>query len=308
MQVVLKWTSVESIAFAPQGGVVVATYDESTGAEVNYLAGACVRLHQSKKRISCVACGPQGTFVAAGVGRSVKVWRATDGKPVSQMIVPGWVNQVGFSPDGRLLAATGVLESPSPTRGKGMAALWDLDGASQPNHFTVPLERIRHDCLGSQNLFSMASGLAFAPDGKDIALAAGQQVRIWRGGLTVRCTIRHGARVRAVAYSPDGSLLATAVGGQVFLRDTDFRNTGRPRRILSHSQPIQGFAFLPDGDCLLTAANDRLVRLWNVHTGHLLACYDWKMTSIRAVAVSPDGMIAAAAGDGENALVVWDLD
>src|SRR5207247_431158 len=60
--------------------------------------------------------------------------------------------------------------------------------------------------------------------------------------------------------------------------------------------------FSPDGKTLATT--DRILRLWNVHTGRLSHAFEVKSQAIRSMAFSPDGrMIAAGCSDAVVRLV-----
>jgi hypothetical protein len=56
----------------------------------------------------------------------------------------------------------------------------------------------------------------------------------------------------------------------------------------------------------VTAGEDRLVKTWDAGSGKELAAFAWGVGRLRAVACAPDGLTAAAAGEGR--VVVWDLD
>jgi hypothetical protein len=49
------------------------------------------------------------------------------------------------------------------------------------------------------------------------------------------------------------------------------------------------------------------VRLWDPVNVRCLACYDWQIGKGFAVAIAPDGMTAACAGE-KGGIVLWDLD
>ena len=63
----------------------------------------------------------------------------------------------------------------------------------------------------------------------------------------------------------------------------------------------------PDGRHLLQVSADRTVRVLDVATGRLVKDYAWSAGCLNAVAVSPDGLLAACGGTGGK-VVVWDLD
>ena len=114
--------------------------------------------------------------------------------------------------------------------------------------------------------------LAWQPGGGQIALGGYKEVRIVDAASSrVLATLPdHADAVRAVAFSRDGKLLAAAGGlparkGEVKIWDVAARTVSAT--ITGHSDCIYAAAFSPDGATLATASYDKLIKLWDVHSG-----------------------------------------
>jgi WD40 repeat protein len=65
-------------------------------------------------------------------------------------------------------------------------------------------------------------------------------------------------------------------------------------------------AYTPDGHNLIAAGEDGRARVWDLVMARWTKVFRWKVGAIYAVAISPDGMTAAAGGAKD--IVVWDLE
>jgi WD40 repeat protein len=65
-------------------------------------------------------------------------------------------------------------------------------------------------------------------------------------------------------------------------------------------------AFTPDGQLLLVN-NESTITVWETETWHARASLDWGMGEAKCLAISPNGLVAAAAGYAGE-IVIWDLD
>jgi WD40 repeat protein/tRNA A-37 threonylcarbamoyl transferase component Bud32 len=191
------------IQFSPDGRTLAAggekgtvkLWDVASGKEVSPLQG-----HTGAAR--CVAFDPDATFLASGGDdKSVHLHNLAAGSS-RKLAVPGAVNALAFSPDGRTLAA--VTDAPAAT-----VRLWDLQSGRETSW---------------QGHTGHVLGLAFCPSAPLLATCAEDgTVRLWNltggdPGARIIGPGPFGGPVRAVAFTPDGRYLATAnANGTVYL-------------------------------------------------------------------------------------------
>jgi tricorn protease-like protein len=155
------------------------------------------------------------------------------------------------------------------------------------------------------------TAVAFSPDGRTLATAAGEpgapgEIKLWEVATgRERLSLRgHVDLVTALAFSPDGAVLASAGGvpgrkgegwaaGEVKLWEAD---TGRERSAFQgHAGLITGLAFSPDGKRLATASEDHTAVLWDVAGAREAATLKGHAAGLTAVAFSPGGKLLATA-------------
>lgn len=218
------------------------------------------------------------------------------------------------------LLITGKASPAMPLNGKKLADAdietirkWIDAGAKPPAPGEVVAKRgpVIPDIKPRVAVKPLISALAFAPDGKLLALGTFQQVRLVEpeSGKVVGTLPGEADDVRSIAFSHDGKLLAAAGGlaarsGEVKIWDVEKR--AELRTINGHTDSIYSVAFAPDGKSIATSSYDKLIKLWDVDTGKEIRTLKDHIDAVYALAFTPDGkrLVSASADRGVK---VWDV-
>jgi WD40 repeat protein/cytochrome c-type biogenesis protein CcmH/NrfG len=192
-----------------------------------------------------------------------------------------WATQVQYTPDGRQIVSAGL---------DGRVRVWDARTG----------QTVRE--LRAKETKAVLS-LAIAPDGHTVAVGEdGGVVRLWdvQKGEVSRQLKADAKLVNAVAYSADGKLLA-AGGSEGKVRVWAMNVDSAPLELNPQAGDIVSLAFVPNSDVLaigsLTRQDRRVggeIGAWSLKTRERV----WQFKgspALRALAVSPDGKMIAAA-------------
>src|SRR5262245_52757685 len=233
--------------------------------------------------------GTAGGVASGSWDGKVLIWDASSGHVAHTLDgQAGFVHDVAFSPDGKLLASA---------HARGDVVFWDpLSGRV--------LRRIH--AHGYE-----AVGVAFSPDGTLLATAGGRDhtAKVWEVAsgkeafaLEMEASQRARGRIWSIAFSPDGKLLATVGHGNV---------TGTASVLIwdavtgKYLRPLEGQAgrncsvafspLSPHGQWIASCGWDETVRVWEVTTGKELRLRGHAGPAL-SVTFSPDGRRLASCG------------
>ena len=248
-----------SIDYNPQGSLLAVGH--RFGSEATGFAGSVdiwrVSNWQSlgpilgsKEAVNEVAFSPNGKSLASAfIGplydtNRVVFWDAVNWE-ISRTLETGAIQNIAFSPDGKLLAIS-------------------------PDRYAVEIYRLLDGEL-LQTLHTSFTGavnaLVFSPDGSRLATGHYDgEIRLWNP-LTreLLSTLQTNSVVESLAFNQDGTILASGLGipaNHLILWDTEI---AQPVRTLDmHTHPIVSLAFSPDGRTLASGSYDGNVWLWGV--------------------------------------------
>jgi WD40 repeat protein len=155
-----------------------------------------------------------------------------------------------------------------------------------------------------------ALAIAFAPDGKSLALGGDDPDITWcdlgsKGtGRPLGMSIH---QTSALAFAPDGRTLAATsyLSDQIILWDLAARR--ERTRLRGHSSPVLSLAFSPDGRSLASGGRwDQALIVWDLATGGRRLRLE-APGPVPALAYSPDGSLLASASSAfEHSVRIWD--
>lgn len=159
---------------------------------------------------------------------------------------------------------------------------------------------------------SMASNIAFSPDGEMVASAWGSgisqpqtgvgEINIWRvsDGSLIRTIIKNEQYIHGLAFSPMGDLLASNASGRIKIwRVSDGQLM---QSINIDSSGSVSLVFSPDGQMLASLSGS--ISLWNVSTGDLIRIVGESDDFPTDFAISPNGEYLAL-DSGQGTLKLW---
>lgn len=249
-----------------------------------------------RQPVTALAYSPDGKQIAVATSGQIEIKASLRGAARRVLNgLPGKVNAVHFSPDGRhLIAATGI------TGLSGVAQLWQVNDGAMVREFGGHRD----------SLFDAE----FSPDGRVLATAGYDRViRLWQvdDGKLLRAIAVHNGAIFDLAFDPSGKVLASASADQT----VKLWRVSDGTRLDTLNQPqgeLNAVRFTPDGQHILAAGADKRIHLWRFVSREAPALNPVVLSrfaheaAITAMSLTPDGrhLITAAA---DRTLKLWSV-
>ncbi|MBX3747113.1 MAG: protein kinase [Verrucomicrobiae bacterium] len=241
------------------------------------------------------AVSQDGRYVAAADKFEVSLWDLGSRRQVASLAIPDespLADDMAFDPQGKILAV--------PVTDLGIR-LWNLE-TMKPMAPVLPFTP------------RFAHGLAFSPDGRWLAIAAGQrygdgipgEVRIWdTSNWQLRLTLA-GVRdwLTRVKFSPDGKWVA-ASGSGGFVKVWEAATGREVFELPGLSGIVFGLCFSPDGQAMAAGDSWGMIRLWEVGSWEERQTWHGHDRLIHRLAFSPDGQQLASCSI-DRTIKLWD--
>ncbi|TBU51347.1 WD40 repeat-like protein [Dichomitus squalens] len=241
----------------------------------------------------------------------------------------GEVWDLAFSPDGRRLASAGD---------DGTVAIWDISGSSRQVATLEGHPASVIDCtwssdgryIASQDTDSLVrlwDGQTFqplpldgankttyvkplfSPDSQWLLFHERRGCGVWnvvsRTYLALRLQLEGKNKYPiTAAFNPSSTNVAVGYDNGI-IRVWDLANSGEPL-LLQAYEPlwVRDVAFSPGGQLLLSASDDKTIKVWDARTGGLVQSLEGHEDQVRTACFSPCGKYIASASD-DSTVRVW---
>ncbi len=251
--------------------------------------------HDFADGLSGIAWAPDGgRFVATGQLGVLRVYDARGRRLADLPCDKNDLHSPTFSPDGTLLAASGIDET---------SRVWDLRSG-----------RLQHVLAGRISRPSGPgdraglTGVGFDPQGRRLATGTAKGVvTIWSlasGRAEVSfSSAATPSPVTCTVFSSDGARLVVGLqSGAVSIHDA--RHGRAVARLVGHDKAVGQLRVSPDGTRIYSASSDQTTRIWNARTGAVMAVLPGGSVDVPRFDLSQDG--ARLVTIGAHQASIWD--
>jgi WD40 repeat protein len=273
---------------AGKHGAAISLWDITRKGTRTYLTGHDERTIQ-------VAFAPSGRMLlSVGFRYELFLWNTETRRQVNQLRSGMSAGAGAWLPDGTRIVCSGMEEYGRRIRTCPVETM-------KPDGSGIPIPRT--DQWWPMDLLAVAPGGNLVAAGNTTgSIHPVHVVNLQAGSILATWQVR--TSPHDLCFSADGKRLLIAEGQGVTVRDIPSGDVQETLR--GHKRVVTAVCRTADGN-LATASADEQVIFWDLASARPRAAFNWQIGQVHALALSPDGM-RAAAGGAKGDIVVWDLD
>lgn len=279
---------VNKVKVSPDGSFLISGSRDFTVKKWNFAGDLLANMQGHQTSITSVDISPDARlFASTSNDKNIRLWSA-DGQVLRTISDSrADVLKAVFTPDNQFLVSgnyTGEISVYTAATGQ-LLRKWQASASNKPIQ-SVALSPdgskvysggsdglLRAWSIQGDSLWSAVVGVniwsvAVSPDGKKIVTAAKQLlVKIWDDkGQLIRSCYGHQMENYYVAWAPDGSRFISCSWDKTAKM---WSPEGNLLGTLPHPDGVYGADFTPDSKQVVTACRDKIIRVWDTHTGRL---------------------------------------
>ncbi len=293
-------SEIESLAASADGDWLAIGLDHKDGLFVYDLqtrqAVAQLAPGEGKVRAAFSPVGSLLAFTSSSVPASgkeqntLRLWNASTRQMVAEAPLDAICSGLAFAKDGRTLVTS---------TGLGHITLWRIPEGTQLASYASE----QNLSMDPATDFAATADLGLAAYGT----SSGQlHVMNMHTGKELWSALASKQYVTALAFSPDGKTLASAAGfGESDIRLWEAATGQETGRLEGHKSWVGSLVFWPDGKKLASASADQTIRLWDVAIRKCLDVLHGNRNEVWRLALLPDGKTLVS-GAKDGTVCLWD--
>jgi WD40 repeat protein/tetratricopeptide (TPR) repeat protein len=292
--------AVYNMIFSPDGQLLASVSDQkqvilwkahrSAKQQLPYALSKQFSFKDHSDVVNNISFSPDGKLIASASQDKTVKLWNLEGKVIKNLPHNAPVWTVKFSPDGQLIATASEDQT---------VQLWTRDG------------KLLHSLKGHQDSIN---DLSFSPDSQFMASASDDNtIRLWKiDGTLVNIFSENGSRFTSVSFNPSSSknnlLVAATHTGLIKLWTGENRNWQELDWVdlyEKHQLSIYDINFSSNGEIITSASEDQTVKLWDSN-GIFITTLQIGSATMLSASFSPDGQTLVAT-DSANRVIFWNI-